>query len=136
MANIANYLEEAVLGHVLKNTSYTSPATVYCGLITSSASDVSLESGTLTNEITAYTGNRKPITFGTISQAGGKATVTNSAAIEFENMPAATVAYAVICDADTGGNILFWAPLTGGNKTTNSGDTFRIPAAGLTVDLD
>lgn len=136
MANIASYLEEAVLAHVLKNTAYTSPTTVYCGLVDSTAIDTDLEAGTLTNEITTYTGDRKAITFGVISQTGGKATVTNSAAIEFESMPAATVKYAVICDAATAGNILFWAPLDGGTKTTNAGDTFRIPASGLTVDLD
>jgi hypothetical protein len=135
MANISTYLEEALLGHVMKNSSYTSPAVVYCGLVTSSASASDMEAGTLTNEITSYTGNRKAITFGTISQAGGKSLVKNSAAIEFEDMPAATVAYAIICDASTVGNILWWCPLDT-NKNTNAGDTFRIPIDGLTVDLD
>lgn len=135
MGNIASYLEEALLSHVLKNTAYTSPTTVYAGIVNSTAVDTDLEGGTLTNEITTYTGDRKAITFGTVSQVGGKATVTNSAAVDFESMPAATVAYVIICDAATAGNILFWAPLTA-NKTTNSGDTFRIPIDGLTIDLD
>ncbi len=135
MANISNHLEEALLNHVMKNTAYTSPAAVYCGLVTSTASDADMEAGTLTNEITAYTGDRKAITFGTITQVGGAATVKNTVAIEFEDMPAVTVAYAIICDATTAGNILWWLPLDV-NKTTNAGDTFRIPVDGLTVTLD
>ncbi len=135
MANISNYLEEAILDHVMRNSAYTSPSAVYCGLVTSAASDADLEAGTLTNEITSYTGNRKAITFGEPTQVGGKATIKNENALEFEDMPAATVAYAIVCDQETTGNILFWCPLDD-NKTTNSGDTFRIPVDGLTLDLD
>jgi len=135
MANISNYLEEKILDHVMRNTAYTSPTTVYCGLVSSSASDADLEAGTLTNEITAYTGNRKAVTFGAPAQVGGKATIKNENALEFEDMPAVTVAYAIVCDGATANNILFWCPLDT-NKTTNAGDTFRIPVDGLTLDLD
>lgn len=135
MANISTYLEEALLAHVMKNDAYTSPATVYCGLVSATASDADMEAGTLTNEITAYTGNRKAITFGTISQVSGKATVRNTNALEFEDMPEVEVAYAIICDAATASNILWWCPLDT-NKNTNAGDTFRIPIDGLVIDLD
>ena len=135
MANISSYLEEALLDHVFRNTAYTTPGTVYCGLVSSTAADADLEAGTLTNEITDYTGDRKAITFGAPAQVGGKATITNSAAIDFESMPSATVAYLIVCDAATAGNILWWLPLTE-NKTTNSGDTLRVPIDGITIDLD
>ena len=135
MANISDYLEEALLNHVMRNTAYTSPVTVYVGIVSDVAVDADLEAGTLTNEITGYTGDRKAVTFGAPSQVTGKATITNSADIDFESMPAVTVAYAIVCDAATLGNILYWCPLSA-NKTTNSGDTFRIPASNLTLDLD
>lgn len=135
MANISTYLEEALLAHVMKNTAYISPTVVYCGLVNSAAVAADLEAGTLTNEITTYTGDRKAITFGIISQVSGKATIKNTAALEFQSMPAVTVAYAIICDAATAGNILWWCPLDT-NKTTNAGDTFRIPIDGLVIDLD
>lgn len=134
MANIADYLEEALLDHVFRNTEYTRPATVYCGLVDDVGVDAELEAGTLTNEITTYTGDRKTITFGAPSQVGGKATIKNSAALEFENMPAVTVKYAIVCDTATVGNILYWCPLTA-EKTCNAGDTFKIAVDGLTLDL-
>lgn len=142
MANISSYLEEKWL-NMLKGTAYTAPATVYCGIANDTATDDELEAGTLTNEITGYTGDRKAITLGEVSQVGGagsagKATVKNSAAIDFESMPAPgntpKVKYAIICDAATAGNILYWCPLAV-QKSWNEGDTFRIPVDGLTIDL-
>ncbi|MBA7478994.1 hypothetical protein ES707_14425 [subsurface metagenome] len=134
MSNISDYLEEELLDHVFRNLAYTGPATVYCGLVDNVGTDAELEAGTLTNEITAYTGDRKAITFGAPAQVGGKATIKNSAALEFESMPAVTVKYAIVCDAATEGNILYWCPLAA-EKTCNEGDTFRIPVDGLVLDL-
>lgn len=134
MSNIANYLEEALLNHVMRNSEYSRPATVYCGLIETGDYDAELEAGTLDHEITAYTGNRKAITFGAPAQVSGKATVKNSAALEFDNMPAKTVKYAIVCDAATEGNILYWCPLSA-EKTCNAGDTFKIAIDGLVLDL-
>lgn len=137
MANLSNYLEEALLNHVLKNSAYSSPAAVYAGLVNDSAVDTDMEAGTLTNEITAYTGNRKAITWGSISQVSDKATVaTATVALEFEDMPAVTTKYVIICDGATkgAGNILIYAPLTT-PRTTSAGDTLRIPIGDLTVDL-
>lgn len=134
MANITDYLEEVLLNHVFRNTPYSSPAAVYCGLVESGDYDAELEAGTLTHEVAAYTGDRKAITFSAPAQVGGKATVKNSAALEFENMPAVTVKYAIVCDAATAGNILYWCPLAA-EKTCNEGDTFRIAVDGLVLDL-
>ncbi len=39
MGSKADYLENKVLEHVLKNTSYTSPVTVYCALFTVAPTD-------------------------------------------------------------------------------------------------
>jgi hypothetical protein len=135
MANISTYLEEAILNHVMRNTEYVRPAVVYVGLVTADAVDADLEAGTLTDEVTLYTGDRKAVTFAAPVDVAGKSTIKNSGAIDFENMPAVTVKYAIVCDAATGGNILYWCPLTV-QKTTNAGDTFRIIDEGLVLDLD
>lgn len=134
MSNISNYLEEALLNHVMRNVEYSRPATVYCGLIETGDFDAELEAGTLDHEITAYTGDRKAITFGAPAQVSGKATVKNSAAIEFDDMPAKTVKYAIVCDAATAGHILYWCPLAA-EKACNAGDTFKIAINGLVLDL-
>lgn len=150
MANISSYLEEAILNHVFRNTAYTSPVTVYVGLVSDTAVDADMEAGTLTNEITGYNeAARQAVTFGAPTQEEGKATIKNSAAdIEFTLMPEVTVKYAIICDTDgdfggTGpdGNILYWCPLVDGEGTpitkfVNVGDTFRIPMNELILDLD
>jgi len=136
MANISTYLEDILLNLVMRNTAYPggAPAAVYCGLIDNVSDGTELEAGTLDNEITTYTGNRKAITFGAPANVGGKATIKNSAALEFLLMPAVTVKYAIVCDAATAGNILYWCPLTV-EKTTNNGDTFKIAIDGLVLDL-
>ena len=137
MANISNYLEDKILDTVMKNGNVEwLPETVYAGLVTTTAVDADLEAGTLTNEVTDYTGDRKAITFGDIAQVGGKATVSNSNVLEFEDMPEATIGYLIICDAATGSNILWWCPVVGDPKTTNAGDTFRVPIGDLVIDLD
>ena len=136
MANMSSYLEEKILDHVLRNIEYTPPSTVYVGIVSDSATDSELEAGTLTNEITGYTGDRKSVSFTAISQNGdGEAETENTALIEFESMPACTIAYAIVCDAATGGNILFWGAATE-SKTSNSGDTHQVPAGNITIDLD
>jgi len=134
--NLSNYLEEVLINHVLRNVAYTSPTDVYVGLVSDVASDAHMEAGTLTNEITAYDGNRKAVTFDAPVQDGdGRASVKNAtAAIEFEDMPAVTVKYAIVCDSATkgSGNILYWCPLVDSvgareTRTANAGDTFRLP---------
>lgn len=136
MSNIATYLENILLNLVMRNTAYPggAPAAVYCGLIDDVSDGTELEAGTLDNEITAYTGDRKAITFDAPAQVGGKATIKNTAVLEFESMPAVTVKYAIVCDAATGGNILYWCPLVV-EKECNAGDTFRLPIDALTLDL-
>ena len=136
MANIATYLEDILLNLVMRATAYPggAPAAVYCGLIETGEYDAELEAGTLTHEITAYTGDRKEITFGAPADVGGKATIQNSAALEFLVMPAITVKYAIVCDAATAGNILYWCPLAV-EKACNAGDTFNIAIDGLVLDL-
>jgi hypothetical protein len=130
------YLQEALIAHVLKSVTYSDPAAVYCGLASDSATDEELEAGTLTNEIAGYTGNRPAITFGAITEATNKATVKNSAAIDFLLMPAPAgrkIHYVFISDAATAGHILYWGHLTA-EKDWNLGDTFTLPIDALVVD--
>jgi hypothetical protein len=64
------------------------------------------------------------------------ATVTNSSAVTLSNAPAQTWAGNIIRDsAATTNKELWYAPLTGGNKTVNLGDTCTIPSGSLTLNL-
>lgn len=136
MANASDYLEEKLLDHVLRNVSYTSPSTVYIGLVSDTGTDAELESGDLTNEITSYSGDRKEVSFDAITQSAGNGFTSNNSNIDFEYMPATTVEYLIVTDSPTkgSGNILIWSPAQN-IRTTNDGDMYRIPTNGLEMNL-
>ena len=58
MAEFSNYLENAIIDAVLRNTSYTSPTTVYVGLFTTDPTDA--DSGT---EVSGGSYARTAVTF-------------------------------------------------------------------------
>lgn len=119
----SNYLENKILDHVLKNTSYTSPATVYCALFTAAPGETG--GGT---EVTGGSYARQSVTFSTASSGESH----NSADVVFTLMPAATVTHFGIFDASTAGNLLYYGAFSA-SKTTTSGDTLTIPASGLSI---
>ena len=130
VGNKSTYLQELVI------TTYLKTGAVYLGLVSDTATDEEMEAGTLTNEITGYTGNRKAITWGAIAEVLTKATVKNSALIEFLSMPAPAgreIKYVIVCDAATAGHILYWCPLSAA-KVWNVGDPFTHPIDTLVVD--
>lgn len=127
MAEMSNYLENALINATLRNTSYTSPTTVYVGLYTSNPTDA--DTGT---EVTGGSYARQSVTFG----APSNGVSTNSAAIEFPQATASwgTVAYIGIKDALTGGNLLYHTALDT-SKTIDTGDIFKISIGSLSVTL-
>ena len=127
MAEMANYLENALINAVLRNTSYTSPATVYLALYTSDPTDA--DTGT---EVSGNAYARQAITFGSPSNGVS----TNTAAIEFPQATGSwgTVAYVGIRDASTSGNLLFHTALDA-SKAIATGDVFRVAIGSLSVTL-
>lgn len=128
MAEMSNYLENKILDHVLKNTSYTSPTTVYLGLYTTDPTDAG--SGT---EVSGGSYARQPISFATASSGSS----ASSADITFPQATASwgTVAYVGILDQLTTGNLLFHTALTT-SKAIDTGDIFKITTGNLTVAID
>jgi hypothetical protein len=127
MAEMSNYLENALINATLRNTAYTSPTTVYLGLYTSDPTDA--DSGT---EVTGNGYARQSITFGAPSNGAS----TNSAAIEFPQATGSwgTVTYIGIRDALTSGNLLYHTALDA-SKTIATGDVFRVAVGSLSVTL-
>ena len=129
MAEFSNYLENALINAVLRNTTYTSPATVYVSLYTSDPTDA--DSGTeVSTSGTGYA--RTAVTFG----APSNGVSTNSADVTFPTATASwgTVSHIGIHDASTSGNLLFHTPLDT-SKTIDSGDIFKITTGNLSVTL-
>lgn len=131
-----DYLENALLNHVLRNTPYTSPTTVYVGLLSAAPSD--------STPGTEFSGNayaRKAVTFGAPGAVGtGSAgTVSNSAEVQFDTATPngwGTATHFGIYDAASGGNLLRWAALTGGPKTIAANDAPRFPIGSLVCTED
>ena len=128
MAELSDYLEDKLLDHVLRGTSYTSPTTVYVGLYTSDPADDN--SGT---EVSGGSYARQSLSVTTAS-AG---IVTSSADVTFPQATAnwGTISHIGILDALTSGNLLMHTELTT-SKTIETGDIFKIPSGNLTAELD
>ena len=58
------YLQNKIANHIYRATSFTSPATVYAALFTSTALLSDLNAGTLTNEVSGGSYARVAVTFG------------------------------------------------------------------------
>jgi hypothetical protein len=128
MAEISNYLENAIINATLRNTTYTSPATVYVSLWTSDPTDT----GTGGTEVSGGSYARTSVTFG--APSGGVS--TNSAAVEFPQATASwgTIGWIGINDAQTSGNLLYHTALDT-SKTIDTGDIFKIATGNLSVTL-
>jgi len=127
MAEMSNYLENALINATLRNTSYTSPTTVYVGLYTTDPTDA--DTGT---EVSGGSYARVAVTF----NAPSDGVTTNSAAVEFPQATGSwgSVGWIGIEDALTGGNLLYHTPLDAA-KTIDSGDIFKIAIGSLSVTL-
>jgi hypothetical protein len=127
MAEMSNYLENALINATLRNTSYTSPATVYVGLYTTDPTDAN--TGT---EVSGGSYARTAVTFG----APSNGVSTNSAAVEFPQATGTwgTVGWIGILDASTSGNLLYHTALDT-SKTIENGDIFKIAIGSLSVTL-
>lgn len=127
MSEMSNYLENALINAVLRNTSYTSPTTTYVSLHTADPTDDG--SGT---EVSGGSYARTAGTYGSPSNG----VTTNSAAIEFPQCTSTwgTVSHIGIWDASTSGNLLFHTALDS-SKTIETGDIFKIASGSLSVTL-
>ena len=124
---MSNYLENALINATLRNTSYTSPSTVYVGLFTSDPTDAG--SG---NEVSGGSYAREAMTFGAPSNGAS----VNSAAVEFDQATGnwGTITHFAIFDALTTGNMLYHGALTA-SKTIETGDVFKFATSSVSVTL-
>ena len=127
MAEMSNYLENALINVTLRATSYTTPTTVYVALYTTDPTDADI--GT---EVTGGSYARVAVTFA--APSGG--VTTNSADVTFPTCTLAwgTVTHIGIRDALTSGNLLYHTPLDA-SKTIDLGDIFKITTGNLSVTL-
>jgi hypothetical protein len=139
----SNYLSLKVLDHVLGNTGYTAPATVYVGLWTTAGALTDAATGSTTAEVstsgTAYA--RQSVTNNTTNWPNASGSTTglkqNGTAITWTTATASwgTVNQFALLDASSAGNILFWGDLTSA-KPIATGDTASFSAYALSITED
>lgn len=124
-----NYLEDALLNHVLRNIPMTSPSTVYVGLFTSAPGE-----GGGGTEVAGNAYARQPVTFAAPS-AGA---CTNSGTVVF---PVATpsgwgtITHFAVFDAVSAGNMLYQNSVTV-PKLISSGDAATFQPGQLIISED
>jgi hypothetical protein len=128
MAELSNYLENKLLDHVLRNTSYNSPTTVYVGLFTTDPTD-----GNTGTEVSGGSYARQVLNVTTAT--GG--IVTSSADVTFPQATGSwgTISHLGLLDALTSGNLLMHTPLTT-SRAIETGDVLKISTGSLTASLD
>jgi len=127
MAEISNYLENALINGTLRATSYTAPAAVYVSLHTADPTDAGTGA-----EVSGGSYVRRAATFG--APSNGVSTTTADITYPVATADYGTVGWIGIWDALTSGNLLYHTPLNIA-KTINTGDTFKIVSGNLTVTL-
>lgn len=134
----SDYLENAILDHVLGSTSYTKPGTVYVALYTTAPSDGGGGTEVSTGVWTNY--SRSSVTNNSTNwPAASSGVKANGTEISFGTATisgaAPTVVAMGIFDAASAGNLLFWATL-GTNKTVNNGDVVKFNVSGISIVED
>ncbi len=133
MGAFTDYLENKILDHVLGNSTYTPPSTVYIGLAQSVSED-----GTITGEPSGYGYQRVAVANNpTNFPAASNGSKTNGTTITFPEATGdwGTIYYAFVADAATGGNVLLYMQLDN-PKSVGAGDTVRFTPGDLNFALD
>lgn len=136
--NKSAYLERTMLDQVLSAVAFTSPATLYLALSTSAFSTAA--TGSSMNEVsssgTAYARVAITANLTNFPAASGSNPATKSNGVVF-TFPTATASWgtvlsAYLCDAASGGSILYGADLTA-SKTIQTGDTATYATGSLVI---
>ncbi len=132
--SFSDFLEDEILDHILGNSAYSAPATVWVALSTTTPNDDgtnftepvggSYVRAEVTNNLTEWS-----------AAAGGSKSNANTIAFVQATASWGLVTYFGIYDALSGGNLLFWAALTA-SKTVDSGDLIAFGSTKLIVTLD
>jgi len=149
MANMSNYLENKLIDHIFRGTSYTAPSTLAVALCTAAPNDTSTgatitevadSNGYERTELAPDDANWTDTAGGTDETSSGTTgTTSNAAAITFPTASGSwgTITHIAIVDSAThgAGNVLFWGELVT-PKTITDQDTFSFSIGNLSVQLD
>jgi hypothetical protein len=127
MAEMSNYLENALINGTIRGTTFTAPTTIYVALYTSDPTDAN--TGT---QVSGGSYARQVVTFG----APSNGVSLSNADVTFPQATAnwGTVGWIGLMDSLTTGNLLYHTALDA-SKTIETGDIFKISSGSLSVTL-
>ena len=129
----SDYLEDAILDHVLGGGDYSRPATVWIALYTAAPTDAG--GGT---EVTGGSYVRFSVTNNATnwpaSSGGAKANGTEFSFVTATADWGTVLAFSIM-DAVSGGNFMYWGDLTA-SKIVNNGDTAKFPIGDIDITED
>lgn len=138
MSAASNYLENALINAICRGVAFTSPSKTYVALHTANPGDTGA-SEVNTTGYPAYT--RQDAAKGGAQAdawtAPSDGVVKNSLQLlwaMYDGAAPLTVTHFSVWDAQTGGNMLFHAPLAS-SRTINNGDVFVADAQKLTAQV-
>ena len=123
----SEYLATAWLRHLLGHEVFT-PPTLWIGLYIPAWVDSS-------DEVSGGQYSRQVVTFGDPISESPHRNATNDVLVTFTNMPAVTVGWAGLHDADTGEDYLYYAEITP-NAVIEAGQTIVFFPGSLTIVTD
>jgi hypothetical protein len=129
----SDYLELELLDHVLGGADYARPGTVYVGLFTATPSDTGGGTEVSTNNYSRAAVTNNPTNF-PAAAAGLK---SNGTDIPFP-VPSGswgTIVAWGLFDAASGGNLLYWGPITP-NQAVVANAVVKIPAGAMDITED
>ena len=138
MTDFSDYLEDELLDHILKGSTFTAPATVALSLWTAATNDAG--GGTEVTDANAYARLEVEGATGRTFSVSSGGTTDNDQAWDFAAAAGGSwgeVGWLAIVDstAHAGGNFLFHGNVTTA-KTVGDGDIARFAAGNLDVTLD
>lgn len=145
MASMSNYLENKLIDYVLRGVAFTPPSTLHVALCTSAPSDSStgstiseISGGNYARQSFASNATNWSTTNGDYSatSTGTNGSSFNSAQIKWSSVTwSGTVTHVALCDASSGGNMLFYSTLTS-SQVVAVNDSISFGSGNLTIQID
>lgn len=131
----SDYLENAVLNHVFRGTTFPVPGGLYAALFTVAPSDSGGGTEVTGNGYARVSIARSTGAWAAPSNVSGNQQTSNNADVSFPESTGAwgTVTHFGIFDASTAGNLLYWGALTPSRAVDAAGVTIRVPAGDLRI---
>lgn len=142
MAAMSDYLENKLIDHIFRTSSFTKPTVLAVALFTAAPGDTGggteVSGGAYARQsLNPLNANWNGTHGNTTGDSSGTSGLTDNASqISFPTATGnwGTVTHIGIFDATSAGNLLFYGALTA-SKTVNTGDTFRFNVGDLDITL-